>query len=77
MNTEKFAELLARAFARTEVTELHGSEVRELRKPRPLATLLEKSLEAGEERSSTPAPSRTGRETSPRSSMRTASTDRC
>jgi hypothetical protein len=49
LNTERFAKLLERAFARTNVKELHGSPVRKLRKPRPLAPALEKSLEGDEE----------------------------
>jgi hypothetical protein len=48
LNTERFAKLLERTFARTSVTELHGS-VRELRRPRSLAPALEKSLEGDEE----------------------------
>jgi hypothetical protein len=50
MNIDAFTKSLARAFCRTGVAEGRGAEVRLLRRPRPLAPLLEKSLEGDEER---------------------------
>jgi len=45
MNIDRFTKSLEKAFSRTAATELGGERVWRLRKPRPLAPLLEKSLE--------------------------------
>jgi hypothetical protein len=50
MDIDRFTKSLERAFARTSATELGGVEVWELRKPRPLAPLLDKALQGEEER---------------------------
>jgi hypothetical protein len=50
MNIDAFTKSLERAFGRTNSVDVRGAEVRQLRKPRPLAPLLEKSLEGDEER---------------------------
>jgi hypothetical protein len=49
MNIARFDQLLERTFRRTTPVPMHGEEVRKLRKPRPLAPLLDKALEHEDE----------------------------
>ena len=49
MNTDRFSNLLERAFASTPVTQLQDGQVRQLQQPRPLAPLLDQTLEGEEE----------------------------
>jgi hypothetical protein len=49
MNVDRFTVLLARTFKNTKPQEVGGEEVRRLRKPKPLAPLLDKALEGEDE----------------------------
>jgi len=49
MNTIRLTQLLEKAF-RADPEQLHGGRVWRLKRPRPLAPVLEKTLDGGEER---------------------------
>jgi hypothetical protein len=48
MNIDYFNQLLDRTFKRTKPKLMHGEGVRRLRKPRPLAPILDQTLEGDE-----------------------------
>jgi hypothetical protein len=50
MNIDRFDQLLEKAFTNTPAEQVHDGQVRWMREPRPLAPLLEKTLEGEEER---------------------------
>ena len=49
MNIDRFTQLLERAFKRTASEQVQDTQVRALRKWRPLAPLLDKALEGEDE----------------------------